>query len=87
MGPALIEGVERTSVVMVCSNQRAWFAQQNLYAMEVDRSNRNCYSCGGFGHLARNCRNRRTENRIGKGIRLKYGQENLNGEEDLVVLD
>ena len=87
MGPALIEGVERTSVVMVCSNQRAWFAQQNLYAMEVDRSNRNCYSCEGFGYLARNCRNRRTENRIGKKIRLKYGQKNLNGEEYLVVLD
>ena len=87
MGPALIEGVERTSVVIVCSNQRAWFAQQNLYAMEVDRSNRNCYSCEGFGYLARNCRNRRTENRIGKKIRLKYGQKNLNGEEYLVVLD
>ena len=87
MGPALIEGVERTSVIIVCSNQRAGFAQQNLYAMKVDRNNRNCYSCGGFEHLARNCRNRRTENRIGEGRRLKYGQENLNGKGDLVVLD
>jgi len=63
--------------------------------MEMDRSNRNCYSCGGFGHLARNYRNRRTENRIGEGRRLEYGgnennrqrrieggnrQQNLNGE-------
>ena len=27
------------------------------FAMEVDRG-RNCYACGGFGHMARNCRNR-----------------------------
>ena len=25
--------------------------------MEVDRG-RNCYACGGFGHMARHCRNR-----------------------------
>ena len=25
--------------------------------MEVDRE-RNCYACGGFGHMARHCRNR-----------------------------
>jgi len=61
--------------------------------MEVDRKeNRNCYSCRGFRHLARNCKNRRTENRIGEK-RLEYGgnenngQSNLKGEGDLIVFD
>jgi len=40
--------------------------------MDVDRG-RNCYSCGGFGHMAKHCRNRRIENRIGEERRLKYG--------------
>ena len=61
--------------------------------MDVDRrENRNCYNCGGFGHLARNYRNRRTENRIGDERRLEYrqkliikGEENLNEERELVV--
>ena len=82
---------------MVHPNQRAGFAQCNLYAIEVDKKNRNCYNCGRFGYLARNCRNRRIENRIGEGRRLEYEwrlvmegnnkQSNLNREEDLVVLD
>jgi len=65
--------------------------------MDVDRKNRNCYNCGGFGHLAKNCRNRGIEDRIGKGRRLEYGrneqrtknnrQNNLNGKGDLIVLD
>jgi len=70
--------------------------------MNVDRrENWNYYNCGGFGHLARNCRNRRTENRIGKGRRLEYNgnenngqrrmnedrQINLNGEGNLIVFD
>jgi len=70
--------------------------------MNVDRrENWNYYNCGGFGHLARNCRNRRTENRIGKGRRLEYSgnenngqrrmnedrQINLNGEGNLIVFD
>ena len=53
--------------------------------------NRNCYNCRGFGHLARNCRNRRTKGRIREGRRLEYmnnGQENnLNRDRDLIVLD
>jgi len=51
VGFALMEGVERMNAVMIHLNQRAEFAQCNLYAMDVDRR-RNCYSCGGFGHLA-----------------------------------
>ena len=55
MGPALMEGVERTNAVVV----RGQGAGQGMgvplrwdpYAMEVDRG-RNCYMCGGFGHMA-----------------------------------
>jgi len=71
----------------------------------MDRSNRNCYSCRGFGHLVRNCRNRGVGNRIGEERRLEYGRnenngqrriergngqnnrDNLNGEQDLILLD
>jgi len=68
-----MERINRTEVVMVCPQQRTEVVQRNLYAMNVDRrENRNCYSCGGFGHLARNCRNRRTGKRIGEGRRLEY---------------
>jgi len=48
--------------------------------MDVDRKeNRNCYTCGGFRYLARNCRNK------GMGInrRMKVDQDtnsNLNEE-------
>ena len=62
-GPAPIEGVERTNVVVV-RGARAGVGQsmgapprQDPFAMEVDRG-RNCYACGGFGHMAHNCRNR-----------------------------
>jgi len=74
-----MEGVERTNEVMVCPQQRVGFAQWNPYTMEVDKSNRNCYSCGDFGHLARNCRNKGIAERIGQGRRLEYRNEN-NGQ-------
>jgi len=93
VGPVPIEEVERMNVVMICPQQKAGFAQQNPYAMEMDRSNRNYYSCGGFGHLARNCRNKRIENKIEKRRRLEYGgngnneQSNLKEKENLIVFD
>ena len=63
-GPAPMEGVERTNVVVVRGLGQG--AGQNVgvpprrdsFAMEVDWG-RNCYACGGFGHMACNCRNRR----------------------------
>ena len=63
--------------------------RRNPYAIEVNKS-RNCYSCGGFGHLAKNYRNRE---RIEQGRRLEYRenqnneQRNLNREENLIVLN
>jgi len=43
--------------------------------MDINRRERkNCYNCGEFRHMARNCRNRGTENRIGEGRRLEYGE-------------
>ena len=61
---------------MVCPNQRAWFVQHNPYAMNIDRNNKNCYNCERFGHLARNCKNGGTGNRIREGRRLEYRNKN-----------
>ena len=49
-----MEGVKRTNVVITCSNQRTVFTPYNLYVIDVNRRNRNCYSCRGFGYLTRN---------------------------------
>ena len=76
MGPASIEEVERTNTVMVYPNNRTEFVLCNLYTMNINRDNQNCYNCREFGHLARNYRNRRIGNRIGEGRRLEYGQNN-----------
>ena len=60
-------------MVMVCPQQRAGFAQRNPYAMDVDRE-RNCYAYGGFGYLARHCRNRR----MGMNWRMEIEGDNSN---------
>jgi len=96
-GLAPIEGVERINAVMVCPNQRIGLAQCNPYAINVDQGNRNCFNCGRFGYMARNCRNKRTGNRIGEGRRLEYGQilaiegnnrqNNLKEKGDLIVFN
>jgi len=72
-GPAPMEGVERTNAVVVRGQGQGvgipprW----NPFAMEVDRG-RNCYACGGFGHMACHCRNR-GRGRPMDGRRVEYG--------------
>lgn len=78
-GSTPMEGVERINVVIVYLNQQARFAPHNLYAMEVDHRNRNCYNYRGFDYMARHCRNQGIKNRIKKSRRLEYRDRN-NGQ-------
>ena len=96
-GPAPMEGVERTNAVVVRgAGQGAGVPpRRDPFAMEIDRG-RNCYACGGFGHMARHCRNR-GGGRIMQGRRVEYGggrieeindhRDNLKGVENLELLD
>ena len=69
--------------------------RQDPYTMEVDRK-RNCYACGGFGHMVHHYRNRGRERAI-EGRRIEYGRgrikeiyehlNNLKGVESLELLD
>ena len=76
MGPATMEGVERTNAVVLRGSGMGQSAgippRRDPYAMEVDRG-RNCYACGGFGHMARNCRNRGQRGRVAENRRVEYG--------------
>jgi len=74
-GPALMEGVERTNAVVVRGAGQGTRVppRRDPFAMEVDRG-QNCYACGGFGHMAHNCRNR------GRVIRrVEIGGERFEG--------
>jgi len=53
-------------------------SRRDPYAMEVDRG-RNCYTCGGFKHMARHCRNRGQRGRVVEGRRLEYGRRGIEG--------
>jgi len=78
-----MEGIERTNVMVVRETGQG--AGQNMgtpprwdpYAMEVD-CGRNCYACGGFGHMAHHCRNRGRERLMG-GRRVEYGRGQFEG--------
>ena len=97
IGPAPMEGVERTNVVVVRGQgQSAGIPPRwDPFAIEVDRS-RNCFACGGFGHMARHCRNR-GRGRPMEGRRVEYSggrieeildnTNNLKGEGNLELLD
>ena len=77
-GPAPMEGVERTNVVVVRSVGQEVGAplRRDPYVMEVDRR-RNCYACGGFRHMAHHCRNRRGI--MAEVRRLEYERGGIEG--------
>jgi len=76
-GPAPMEGIERTNAVVVRGtggggSQNAGVPQgRDLFAMDIDRG-QNCYACGGFGHMARHCRNRGIRGRVGENRKAEY---------------
>jgi len=94
-----MEGIERTNAVVVRGQGQGQSVvappRRDPYAMEVDRG-RNCYACGGFGHMACHCRNRE-RGRLMDGRRVEYGggrieeifnqRDNLKGAENLELLD
>jgi len=98
MGPAPMEEVERTNAVVVRGQGQGGGipSRRDPFAIEVDRG-RNCYACGGFGHMAHNCRNRSQRGRVVENRRVEYGGErieeimnnvnNLKVEENLEFLD
>ena len=100
IGPAPMEGVERTNAVVVRGAGQGQSTgappRQDPFTMEVDRG-RNCFACGGFGHMARHCRNRGMRGRVGENRRIEYGEgqieevmnfsNNLKAGEDLKLLN
>ena len=97
-GPAPMEGMERTNVVVVRGSGQGARAppRRDPFTMEVDWG-RNCYACGGFRHMAHNCRNwdqrgrvvenRRVEYRGGRIEEITNFQNNLKEEENLELLN
>jgi len=79
-GPAPMEGVERTNAVVVRGQGQGAGVppRRDPFAMDIDQG-RNCYTCGGFGHMARHCRNRGQRGRVAEGRRLEYGGGRIEG--------
>ena len=95
-GPAPMEGIERTNAVVVRGQGAGVPQRRDPFAMDIDRG-RNCYACGGFGHMARHCRNRGQRGRRADNRRVEYGggqieeitnfTNNLKAGEDLELLN
>jgi len=98
MGPVPMEEIERTNAVVVRgAGQGAGISsRRDPFAMEVDWG-WNCYTCGGFGHMARYCRNWGMRGRVAENRRVEYGggqieeitnfSNNLKVGEDLELLN
>ena len=99
-GPALMEGVERTNIVVVRGSGVGQSGgaplRRDPFAMDIDRE-RNCYACRGFGHMACHCRNGGMRGRVAENRRVEYGggqmgeitnfANNLKAGEDLELLN
>jgi len=97
-GPTPMEGAERTNAVVVRGQGQGIGVslRRDPFAMEVDWG-RNCYACGGFRHMARNCRNWGQRRRVAENRRVEYGGgrieeimnflNNLKEEENLELLN
>jgi len=78
MGPAPIEGIERTNAVVVrgsgsgIGQSAGVLPRRDPFVMEVDQG-RNCYACGGFRHMAHHCRNWGQRGRVVENRRVEYG--------------
>jgi len=88
--PAPMEGVERINMVIVRGSRQVMEAspRRDPYAIKMDQK-RNCYACGGFKHMAHNCRNWR---RVAEGRRMEFERtykhlNNLKEEANLKSLD
>ena len=83
--------MKRTNAVVVRNllqeqGDRGGEIRKDPYVINVDRE-RNCYSCGGFGHLAQNCKNWEI---VGQERRIEYGnnaKNNLKEKKSLVVFN
>jgi len=71
-----MEGVGRTNAVVLRGSgvgQSAgippWW---DPFVIKVDRG-RNCYACGGFGHIAYHCRNQGQRRKVVENRRVEYG--------------
>ena len=98
MGPALMEGIERTNTVVVRGQGQGAGVppRQDPWTMDIDRG-RNCFACRGFGHMACHCRNRGQRGRVADNRRVEYGggrieeisnyENNLKEKENLELLN
>ena len=74
IGPAPMEGIERTNaVVMRGQGQEVGVSPRwDPFAMDIDHG-KNCYTCGGFGHMAHHYRNQGQRGRVADNRRVEYG--------------
>ena len=84
------------NITVINLNQQARFmSRHNLYVIDVDKD-KNCYNCGSFGHIMRNCK---SQNIVKRGRKLEYrenennrqkmieNKQNSNREESLIISD